>query len=303
MTEKRAWTVAVLGPGGVGGLVGALLARAGHRVIFLGGPETVGALRDHGIQVRSGQFGDFTVKVEADTELREAVDVCLVSVKQTSLAGALARVSPEAVGDGLIVPLLNGIEHPALLRARYRPELVAPGIIRVESTRVAPGEIVQGSPFVDIELASATAPPERLDALAEILNAAGIRTQAKEDEAAALWAKLLFIAPVALMTTRYRSPVGVIRTEHRGEFIALLDEVAELSRVAGLPGDVDAVLRFCDTFPPETKSSMLRDAEAGRPLEVDALGGALLRTALRHGVAMPLTERLVDEVVRPATSP
>ncbi|GAB4588024.1 ketopantoate reductase family protein [Nocardia sp. IFM 10818] len=298
MTEKQPWTVAVLGPGGVGGLVGALLARAGHRVIFLGSPETARTLHDHGIQVRSGQFGDFTVKVEADTELREPVDACLVSVKQTSLTAALARVAPDALGDGLIVPLLNGIEHPAQLRARYRPELVAPGVIRVESTRVSPGEIVQGSPFVDIELASATAPPERLDALAGILSGAGIRTRTMEDEAAALWGKLLFIAPVALMTTRYRSPVGVIRTEHRGEFVALLDELAELSRIAGLPADVDAVLRFCDTFPPETKSSMLRDAEAGRPLEVDALGGALLRTALRHGVAMPLTARLVDEVAR-----
>ncbi|WP_218021253.1 ketopantoate reductase family protein [Nocardia crassostreae] len=200
------------------------------------------------------------------------------------------------------MPLLNGIEHPAALRARYRPELVAPGIIRVESTRVAPGRIVQGSPFVEIDLASATVAPARLAALAAVLEAAGIRTRTKEDEAATLWGKLIFIAPVALMTTRHRVPVGIIRTEHRAEFIALLDEIAELSRVAGLPDDVDAVLRFCDSFPPETKSSMLRDAEADRPLEVDALGGALLRVALRNGVSMPLTERLVDDVSRAAAA-
>src|SRR5205823_2185459 len=85
-------TVAVLGPGGVGGLLAALLARGGHRVICLGGEDTVQVLRDNGIQVRSRQFGEFSARVEADTVLREPVDLCLVAVKHTTLAQALDRV-------------------------------------------------------------------------------------------------------------------------------------------------------------------------------------------------------------------
>lgn len=298
MNTVRPWHVAVLGPGGVGGLVGALLARAGHRVIFLGGQETVRAVHEHGMQVRSGMFGDFTVQAEADTELPEPVDVCLVTVKQNVLGTAIDRVSPTALGDGLVVPLLNGIEHPAALRERYRPDLVVPGVIRVASTRVAPGSIVHGSPFVEIDLASATAPLERLDALAAMLNGIGVHATAREDEAAMLWGKLFFLAPFALMTTHQRCSVGDMRTVHRAELVDLVAEIAALSRASGVPADVEAALLFYDAFPPEAKSSMQRDAEAGRPLELDAIGGALLRIAQRHTVPMPLTERLVADLAR-----
>ncbi|MBK3572163.1 2-dehydropantoate 2-reductase N-terminal domain-containing protein, partial [Streptomyces sp. MBT62] len=130
-------TVAVLGPGGVGGLLAALLSRAGHRVICLAGEETADSLRSNGIRVRSAAFGDFTAPVEADTELREPVDACLITVKATALDAALARVPATALGDGLLVPFLNGVEHPARLRAHHPPAQVAPAIIRVESTRVA----------------------------------------------------------------------------------------------------------------------------------------------------------------------
>src|SRR5690242_19858791 len=97
-------TVAVLGPGGIGGLLAALLARTGHRVICLAGEETAKTLATDGIQVRSGLFGDFTARVEADTELREPVDACLITVKHTSLGAALDRLPPTALGDGLVVP-------------------------------------------------------------------------------------------------------------------------------------------------------------------------------------------------------
>ncbi|CAM4109630.1 2-dehydropantoate 2-reductase [Nocardia ninae] len=298
MNTGRPWRVAVLGPGGVGGLVGALLARAGHQVTFLGGEATVRAVREHGMQVRSGMFGDFTVQAEADTELREPVDVCLVTVKQNVLGAALDRVSPAALGDGLVVPLLNGIEHPAALRGRYRPELVVPGVIRVASTRVAQGIVEHGSPFVEIDLASATTSSERLDELVAVLDGAGVRATTRDDEAAMLWGKLFFLAPFALMTTHHKCPVGEMRTVHRAELVDLVAEIAALSRAAGVPADVDAALRFYDAFPPEAKSSMQRDAEAGRPLELDAIGGALLRIAEQHSVAMPLTERLVADLAR-----
>ncbi|WKX69066.1 ketopantoate reductase family protein [Streptomyces sp. XD-27] len=296
MTGTHPWTVAVLGPGGVGGLLAALLARAGHRVICLAGEETAGTLRRDGIRVLSSAFGDFTAHVEADTELREPVDVCLVAVKHTALAAALERVPPAALGGGLVVPLLNGVEHPALLRRRYRPEQVAPGVIRVESTRVAPGVIEHGSPFAEVDLAGATVDRGRLDALAEVLTAAGVGARVRDDEAAALWAKMGFLAPMALLTTRYGLTVGGVRAERREELLAVVEETAAVSGAAGGPADTAAVLARYDSFPADTKSSMQRDAEAGRPLELDAIGGALLRAAERHGVAVPVAARLVAEL-------
>ncbi|MDQ0990616.1 ketopantoate reductase family protein [Streptomyces sp. V3I7] len=289
-------TVAVLGPGGIGGLLAALLARAGHRVICLAGEDTAHALRTGGIQLRSARFGDFTAPVEAETELREPVDACLVAVKHTSLDAALTRVPPEILGDGLLVPFLNGVEHPEALRARYRADRVAPAVIRCESTRVAPGVIEHGSPFAEIDLTGTGVPRPRLDALAAALADAGPATRVLEDEASALWAKMAFLAPFALLTTRYGVPIGEARTRYREELTALVQETAAVSRACGAPADPAQALARYDTFPDRTKSSMQRDAESGRPLELDTIGGALLRAADRHNVLVPVTARLVREL-------
>ncbi|MEU1001644.1 ketopantoate reductase family protein [Streptomyces tibetensis] len=292
----NALTVAVLGPGGVGGLLAALLSRTGHRVICLSGEKTAETLRTEGIRVRSARFGDFTARVEADTELREPVDACLVTVKHTALDAALGRVPAPVLSDGLLVPFLNGVEHPAALRARYRPDRVAPAVIRVESTRVAPGDVEHGSPFAEIDLTGTGVPRARLDALAEAFAAAGPDTRVLEDETAALWAKMSFLAPFALLTTRYALPMGEVRTRHRDELTALVEETAAVSRACGGPADPAQALARYDAFPPAMKSSMQRDAEAGRPLELDAIGGALLRAAERHGIPAPVAARVVGEL-------
>ncbi|MFJ6660193.1 ketopantoate reductase family protein [Streptomyces sp. NPDC091377] len=295
-TDSAVGTYAVLGPGGVGGLLAALLAQAGHRVICLAREETASSLRTSGIRVRSGAFGDFTASVEADTELREPVDACLIAVKHTALDASLARVPAAVLGDALLVPFLNGVEHPVALRARYGPDGVAPAAIRVESTRTAPGEIVHGSPFAEIDLTGDPVPRARLEALAAVLTEAGPVTRVRDDETATLWAKMAFVAPLALLTTRYRAPVGEIRAHHRDELTALVEETIAVSRACGGPGDAAQAVARYESFPPDTKSSMLRDAEAGRPLELDAIGGALLRAASRHDIPVPVASRLVGEL-------
>ncbi|UUU21665.1 ketopantoate reductase family protein [Streptomyces sp. DSM 40750] len=297
MTNERL-TVAVLGPGGVGGLLAALLARAGNRVICLAGEETASTLERNGIQVRSARFGEFTARVETAPELREPVDAALIAVKHTTLEAALDRLPAAALDtDTLVVPFLNGVEHPALLRAHYGDAAhIAPATIRAESTRVAPGVIEHGSPFAEIDLTGDTVSRERLNSLAGALEWSGVDTRVLADETAALWAKMSFLAPFALLTTRYGLPLGEVRTRHREELTALAEETAAVSAASGAPADPAEALRLYDAFPPATKSSMQRDAEAGRPLELDAIGAALLRAARRHGVPVPVATKVVEEL-------
>ncbi|MFF3064090.1 ketopantoate reductase family protein [Oerskovia sp. NPDC057915] len=289
--------VAVLGAGGVGGLVGALLARTGDvAVTFVARDETVRSLRERGLRVRSEQLGDVEVAVRATARLDDPVDVLLVAVKATGLRDALDRVAPEVLGDAVVVPLLNGVEHLDVLRARYGSERVVPAVIRVEATRVAPGEIVHGSPFVEIDLAPGDAPTDAVDSVRDLLARAGITVRLRADEAALVWAKLSFLAPLALLTTRHRATIGEVRTAHRDELEALVAEVAAVATASCAPSDPAASLTLYDRFPAAARSSMERDAEAGRPLEVDAIGGAVVRAAERHGVSAPLTARLVAEL-------
>ncbi|MDH6580408.1 2-dehydropantoate 2-reductase [Kitasatospora sp. MAP5-34] len=295
-------TVAILGPGGVGGLIGALLARDGHRVICLAGDETAAVLRRDGLRVESAQYGTrggatnryFTAPVEADTELREPADVTFVTVKQTALSAALDRVPPQVLGDGIVVPLLNGLDHVAALRRHYPAARVVAGTIRVEATRTSPGHIAHTSPFAALELAAP------LDEFASHLRRAGLDVALRADETAMLWDKLSFLAPFALLTTRHQTAVGTIRAERRSELLAVLDEITAVARAAGAPVTAETVLSFFDRAPEAMKSSMQRDVEAGRPIELDAIGGAVLRAAATHQVETPVTARLVAELAAAA---
>jgi 2-dehydropantoate 2-reductase len=291
-----AWRVAVVGPGGVGGLIAGVLARAGHPVRIVARPDTAEALTARGLTVQSRQFGDFHVPVVAAPRLTGPVDACIVAVKATALPAALDAVPAGALGDGLVLPLLNGVEHMALLRERYPAEQIVAGTIRVESTRVETGRIVHASPYAWIELASRTAPRERVEALAGRLSEAGLDVAVRDDETALLWAKLALLAPLALLTTHAAAPAGTVRERRRADLEAVVGEVAAVAGAAGAPVDPEPIMERLDQLPPAMKSSMQRDVEAGRPTELDAIGGAVLRAARRHGVATPVTARLVADL-------
>src|SRR5579859_7666765 len=91
---------AVLGPGGVGGFLAALLVRAGDTVVVLAGEETSRALAEGGLRLESQRFGNFDVAVPTATRLASPVEACLFTVKATSLASAVERVPGAALGDG-----------------------------------------------------------------------------------------------------------------------------------------------------------------------------------------------------------
>lgn len=296
--DDKPMSVAVLGPGGVGGLLAALLSRRGDRVVCIARPSTCERLLADGISVRSKRFGDFKASVEAASELRSPVDVCFVAVKATELGSALDRVSRRSLGNALIVPFLNGVEHIAALREKYG-EAVVPATIRVEATRVSPGVIEQASPFAFIELGlpgSDAARGQNLRSLAKHLVAAGLDVEIRSDEALMLWGKLGFLAPLALLTTHEKTTAGEVRTKHRSSLLSVVHEVAEVARKAGAPIDELATLKLFDSVPASMQSSMQKDAAAGRTTEIEAIGGAILRAAERLGVEVPVTTKLVADI-------
>ena len=289
---------AVLGPGGVGGLLAALLARRGDRVVCIARPSTCERLLADGVSVQSKRFGGFKASVEAAPELRSPVDVCFVAVKATELGSALDRVSRRSLGNALIVPFLNGVEHIAALREKYG-EAVVPATIRVEATRVSPGVIEQASPFAFIELGvtgSDAARGKNIRSLAQHLVAAGLDVEMRSDEGLMLWGKLGFLAPLALLTTHEKTTAGEVRTKNRSSLLSVVHEVAEVARKAGAPIDEQATLKLFDSVPAGMQSSMQKDAAAGRTTEIEAIGGAILRAAERLGVEVPVTAKLVADI-------
>ena len=288
--------VAVLAPGAVGGLLAALLARRGHFVACIARRPTVEILQRDGLSLQSELFGGFTVAVGACSELSQPVSACLVAVKGPDLESALQRLPPDLMREGLVVPFLNGIEHVSLLRDRYGAGRVAPATIRVETTLKTMGTIRQLSPFASIELSSSTAPADRVAALSRMLIDAGLTVTVRTDETNMLWEKLCFLAPLALLTTEEQGSIGVVRQSRGDDLVSLVNEVTSVSRAVGAAVDGQRILQLLQGLPETMRSSMEQDASAGHPFEIEEIGGAVIRAARQHGLAIPVTTRVVDAI-------
>lgn len=295
MTADRL-NVAVLGPGGVGGFLAAMLAREGSSVLVLASDDSSNAIARNGLKLESRRFGNFAVSARTATRLADPVDACLITVKATHLRDAVHRVPAEALGQGLVMPFLNGLEHVDFLRTVYPPSSVVAATIRIETTKAEAGLIRHTSPFAAVEIAASEENRERVERIAAHLKAAGLDVRVRNDELAMLWDKFALLAPMALLTTHERANAGAIRTRRREDAIALIGEVAHVARAEGIEIDPEGVLRLLGSVPESMESSMQRDQAAGRPIELDALGGALLRRAARAGIAVPVTRRLVDDL-------
>jgi 2-dehydropantoate 2-reductase len=279
----------VLGAGGVGGFLGASLARAGREVVFLMRPESL-ARYDGRARVESALLGSFDVEVGATSVLDRPVDVLWVTPKATQLEAALTLVPPKLLDEAVVVPLLNGIDHVELLRGRLGAERILPGTIYVESERVEVGRVRQKSAFVALELA----PHPSAAAVCSEVEDAGLSCGVGTSETAVLWRKLATLAPIALTTTALRGPISAVVADPawHGRLEACVREVGSIAAAEGIEFDPDAVLARYGQLG-DLRSSMQKDREAGRPLELDAIGGAVLRGARRHGLEAPATRELV----------
>jgi 2-dehydropantoate 2-reductase len=239
----------------------------------------------------------------AVTVLREATDVLLVATKATGLEAALDRV---AAPCGLIVPLLNGFDHMALLRERFTGGAVAAGVIRIEADRPRAGQIVHSSPFLRVDLAAddRTLGPA-LEALARTLRDAGVPALIGPSEAQILWSKLVRLVALACTTSAFDQPIGAIRSEPRSRatLVAAIEEAAAVANADGATIDPAATLGELEDAHPELGSSMRRDIAAGREPELDAIAGAVLRAGERHGLACPTIAQLATRVAARAGIP
>ena len=291
----------VLGAGGVGGLVGGVLARAGHPVTLLVRPGR----RDYYpelLTVESDALGSFEAPVRVADRLTdrpdEPPDVVWITVKATALEAALPAVPEGRLGNGVVVPLLNGVDHVKHLRDRYGPARVLPGTIRVEAEQSGPGRVRHLSAFADVQVAPSRATRARAESLCDELRAAGLTCEVREDEASMLWSKLCFLAPFALTTAASGGTLGVVRSDARwrARLEASVNEacavgVAEGARVAPEP-----ILAALERLPDGFRSSMQKDVAAGRPPELDAIAGPILRGGDEHGIDVSATRALADQI-------
>ena len=289
---------AVLGAGGVGGLVGGALAKAGHAVTLLVRPGRRDQYPER-LNVQSETLGAFEAPVKVVDRFDGPFDVVWITVKATALEAALRAIAPEKLGDGVVVPLLNGVDHVEQLRHRYGAEQVLPGTIRVESEQVGPGRVRHLSAFADVQVAPSPATRARAEALCEELRGAGLGCEVREDEVTMLWSKLCFLAPFALATTAWEGPLGVVRSDPGWwtRLEACVKEACAVAVAEGAKVAPEPILAAFEGAPDGFRSSMQKDVAAGRPPEVEAIAGPILRGGAEHGIDVSVTRALVDRIV------
>jgi 2-dehydropantoate 2-reductase len=289
--------ITVLGPGAIGGLLAALLKRAGNAVTVLARPSTARLIEDRGLTVRSNAFGEFTVRPRALTELDSDYDILIVATKSSGLEAAIARVKSSPL---LVLPLLNGIEHMPVLRARFGEHVIA-GTVTVESYRRAPGVIDHCGRILRVDITSPS-PTQRVAvrSLAASLNGAGIDTAISGSEPEVLWSKLVRLNALACTTSASGRLLGAIRDDPSwgARLKRAVVETAAVARAEGAAVDPSLALDDLAGFEPSLGSSMARDVAAGRESELDAIAGAVLRAARRHGIVVPTIESLVAEIAK-----
>jgi 2-dehydropantoate 2-reductase len=285
---------AILGVGGVGGLIGACLAKSGESVTVVLRPESLSQFPEN-LHLESA-FGNFSAPVARAVEVPSA-DVLWMAVKATQLDAALASFTkPESVRA--IVPLLNGVDHLAVLRARYGAEKVIAATIAVESERVAPGHIVHRTPFARLNVSSAGR-----GLLCETVGEfqkMGFECRFIDDEPTLMWSKIVFLAPFALTTTAADRTTGAVIAdpEWKPQLESCVREACAVAVAEGAKVDAEAIIAGMLKMPANMRSSMQKDVERGNAPELDAIAGPILRGGQRHRIDVPTTKNLIAAVER-----
>jgi 2-dehydropantoate 2-reductase len=254
--------------------------------------------------VSSVILGEFLARPRVLTRLDEPVDVLIIATKASGLADALGRI---AAPPRLVLPLLNGLDHIALLRERFAPGSVLAGAIRVEADRPAPGRIVHTSPFLLVQIACHD-PSARagMEMLAAELSRAGVPARVLDSEAQVMWSKLVRLTALACTTSAFDKLLGEIRASPRlrADLIGAIDEGCAVGRAEGAR-DVDPATALDELSRAHATlgSSMQRDIAAGRAPELDAIPGSVLRAAARHRLQCPTIERLTAMIAARAGIP
>ena len=281
---------AILGAGAIGGLVGTALASLGEDVTLIVRPEKLSAYP--GTLALEQPSGTLTAKARAVDKLTKPVGVLWVATKTYQLEAALARV--EAT-PGIIVPLLNGVDHVATLRVRYGSDRVVSATIAVEADQLAPGRFVQRSP-VRLNIAASGEPV--LGGTVQRLGEIGFVCQFVANELSLLWGKVCFLAPFALVTSASGKDLGEISADPawKATLHSAVAEACDVANASGAEVDVAKTQAIFDTLPATMRSSMAKDLAAGRQLELDGIVGPILRGGTQHRVAVPITEKLAATI-------
>jgi len=297
--------IVVFGTGGVGGYFGGRLARAGEDVTFIARGEHLRAIKDSGLRVDSTE-GDFVIyPARATDDVGEVgeVDLVILGVKAWQVPEAARAMKPLVGTHTTVLPLQNGVEAVSQLVDELGSNCVIGGLCRIVSYVVGPGHIRHAGfePSIIIgELDNRRT--ERIARIKQVFKHAALNISIADDIQVALWTKFLFIASFSGVGAVANAPAGVLRSDPkwRAQMLDAMKEIYTLAHARGInlpPDSVEKVMSSVDGLPEDATSSMQRDIAAGKPSELEAQNGAIVRMSRAAGVDVP-THDLIYQTLK-----
>jgi 2-dehydropantoate 2-reductase len=289
--KDKIMRIVIMGTGGTGGYFGGLLAQAGEDVTCIARGSHLEAICACGLTVKSGQWGDVTLRVEAtdDPSTLGQVDVVLFCVKTYDTEAAAQHIRPLIGPDTMVLSVQNGIDSPECLVRMVGPQAVVGAAAYVSSVIESPGVISHraGGHLIIGELDGGTSP--RTEQLRTAFERARIPTELHPNIWVALWEKFVAICGFSGVTALMRLPAGPILAcpESSTLYQSTLEEVEAVARATGLSLSADIVERSVVRIP-AVYGSMYYDLVAGRRMELEALQGTVVRLGQECGIPVPM---------------
>jgi 2-dehydropantoate 2-reductase len=288
----------VLGAGSQGSYFGGMLLQGGADVSFLVRPGRAAELAERGLVIKLPE-GEIRrqVKTLVAGRLDRRYEVVLLTCKSYDLDSAVEAITPAVGENSAILPVLNGINHIAVLEDRFGRDRLLGGLSNIASARTPEGEVVRlpGTAGTTVFGELTGARTARCEAIQRAFAVSGLPSRVSDRIIAEMWLKLFGFASIAVIATLTRARAGEIAAAPgSAAFIAAVtDECAQLTTAEGYPPPEEMKSAIGDIFaqPGSIYSpSILRDLEQGRPTEGDHTIGELVRRATRRGIPAPLLQ-------------
>ena len=290
--------VLVMGSGGVGGYMGGVLAKGGNEVVFTARGPHLEAIQSNGLTVIDR--GESTVlqptkAVRLPSEAGGQFDLVLFTVKTYDTTEAAQAIKPAVGANTVVVPLQNGVDAVDEIGAAVGVEHLLTGLTNIGARIVEPGVVERFSPFCGVVIGEPKGGlSERAEKVAATLRQAGLdEAKATDDAQRALWEKFMLLAPLASLTSACVVASGQLRAvpEGRALYLGMMREVQAVGQASGvnLPEESAASTeQFFMNLPDTHTTSMQRDYDAQKRVELEHLAGTVIRRGRAVGVPTPL---------------
>ena len=287
--------ILVVGAGATGGYFGGRLMRAGRDVTFLVRPARAQKLRKEGLRIVS-PFGnaDLAPKLVTTGSISAPYDLVLLTVKAYGLEAALDDIAPAVASETMILPVLNGMRHVDLIKARFGEKALLGGVCLIAATIDDEDRIVQLTPMHNLIYGEMSGErSERVEAVDATMQGAGFNAKLSDDIERDMWGKWITLASLGGICCLMRGSVGEIEAAPGGRAFVqrFFEEVVGVVKAVGkLPGEpiLNMALSMLTQKDSAMASSMYRDLQKRAPIEADQIIGDLLVRAQEAGMETPL---------------